>query len=489
MTMTAPIKFEYTYSELPDSLYTLMKTKPFPHAKLVIFNHQLAKELGLETENLNEQQLLDRVLGHDLPSLAKPLAQAYAGHQFGHFNLLGDGRALLVGEIVTPANQRFDMHLKGSGRTPYSRQGDGKAALGPMLREYIISESMAALNIPTTRSLAVIETGEPVYRENQQRGAILVRIAGSHLRVGTFQFAAVQKDPLVLKKLLDYTLTRHFPECLSADNPYLSMLQTIICQQVSLVTNWMRVGFIHGVMNTDNMALSGETIDYGPCAFMDSFHPKTVFSAIDVQGRYAYENQPMITQWNLARFAETLIPFIHPNQNKAIALASEELKSFETLYENAWVNMMGTKLGLVISSHEDKLLIDDILALLTKYQLDYTQFFTVLTYQEGFEQFNDCQLTLTALKSWHARYANRQLNALQQKPKIHEKMIQANPVVIPRNHLIEKMLNNWQEKTSLSELEQWLSVLQKPYQIGNKTSLYQAPPKAHERVEHTFCGT
>ena len=353
-------KFDNTYARLSDTFREFINPTPVHNPEIVIFNHQLAKDLNLDFSNLNDEELSKIFSGNNLPKETKTLAQAYAGHQFGHFTMLGDGRAVLLGEHLVNNDNRFDIQFKGSGRTSFSRGGDGRAALGPMLREYIISEAINSLNIPTTRSLAVVKTGEKVVRENLLQGAILTRVASSHIRVGTFQYIAATKNIENLNILVDYTINRHYPEIKTSSSKALDLLNLVMEKQCQLVINWMRVGFIHGVMNTDNMAISGETIDYGPCAFMDHYDPKTVFSSIDKLGRYAFSNQPPITKWNLARFAECLIPLIHKDVDTAIKLATELIDNFQNIYEDKWLNMMRDKLGLFGEDKNDKKLIKNL---------------------------------------------------------------------------------------------------------------------------------
>ena len=346
-----------------------------------ILNDALATSLGLNVQALQSEDGVAVLAGNQIPEGASPLAQAYAGHQFGHFNMLGDGRAMLLGEQITPQGERVDIQLKGSGRTPYSRGGDGRAALGPMLREYIISEAMHALGIPTTRSLAVVTTGESV-SVKPTTGAILTRVAASHLRVGTFQYVAKWGTVEELRILADYTLKRHFPDIEADENRYLSLLQEVIKRQAELIAKWQLVGFIHGVMNTDNMTISGETIDYGPCAFMDTYDPATVFSSIDTQGRYAYGNQPYIAGWNLARFAETLLPLLHENQEQAVKLAQDAISDFTDLYHSNWLAGMRAKLGIFNEELEDESLIEDLLSMMQKHRADYTNTFRALTFDK-----------------------------------------------------------------------------------------------------------
>ena len=373
--MTIGWHFDNTYSKLSKTFIEDIKPTPVHDPELVILNKQLAKELNLDFSKTKEKDLSLLFSGNSLPNGSTTIAQAYAGHQFGHFTMLGDGRAVLLGEHISNKNNRFDIQFKGSGRTSFSRGGDGRAALGPMLREYIISEAINSLNIPTTRSLAVVKTGEKVVRENLLDGAILTRVASSHLRVGTFQYIAARQNIEDLNTLVDYTIERHYPQIKSSKTKALDLLNLVMEKQCQLVVDWMRVGFIHGVMNTDNMTISGETIDYGPCAFMDQYHPKTVFSSIDKFGRYAYSNQPPIAKWNLARFAECLIPLIDKNEETAIKIATDVIDNFQNIYEKKWLNMMRDKLGLFGEDKNDRQLIDDLLNWMEKYKIDYTNTF------------------------------------------------------------------------------------------------------------------
>ena len=423
--------------------------------------------------------------GNALPKGSKSIAQAYAGHQFGHFTMLGDGRAVLIGEHISKNNKRFDIQFKGSGQTPFSRNGDGRAALGPMLREYIISEAMYGLNIPTTRSLAVVKTGEDVVRENILQGAILTRVASSHLRVGTFQYVAMRKNDSELKTLVDYTINRHYPNIKKSKNIALDLLKILIELQIDLVINWMRVGFIHGVMNTDNMSISGETIDYGPCAFMDSYDPQTVFSSIDQLGRYAYFNQPSITKWNLARFAECLIPLIDPKKEKAIEIATETINSFDKIYETKWVNMMRDKLGLFGQDQKDQVLIIDLLTWMHKNKADYTNTFCFLM-DENFHYnkiYNDENFL-----AWKERWKERLKINNNTTEKYLDLMKSVNPLVIPRNHKVEEVLES-ANRNDLSPLKKLIKVLEKPYEKSNENIDYQSPDPDNNKKYKTFCGT
>ena len=375
--MTIGWHFDNTYSKLSNTFKEDIKPTPVHDPELIILNEQLAADLNLDFSKIKDKDLSSIFSGNSLPDGSNTIAQAYAGHQFGHFTMLGDGRAVLLGEHISNKNKRFDIQFKGSGRTSFSRGGDGRAALGPMLREYIISEAINALNIPTTRSLAVVKTGEKVVRENLLEGAILTRVASSHIRVGTFQYVAARQNIEDLKTLVDYTTERHYPQIKSSKTKALDLLNLVMEKQCQLVVDWMRVGFIHGVMNTDNMTISGETIDYGPCAFMDQYHPKTVFSSIDKLGRYAYSNQPPITKWNLTRFAECLIPVIDKNEDTAIKIATDVIDNFQNIYEKKWLNMMRDKLGLFGEDKNDRKLVDDLLNWMEKIKLIIQIFFVI----------------------------------------------------------------------------------------------------------------
>jgi uncharacterized protein YdiU (UPF0061 family) len=424
--------------------------------------------------------------GNRIPEGAIPLAEAYAGHQFGHFTMLGDGRAVLIGEQITPQGQRFDIQLKGSGRTPYSRGGDGRAALGPMLREYIISEAMHGLGIPTTRSLAVVITGEPVIRETQQPGGILSRVAASHLRVGTFQYASRWGTPKELQALADYTIQRHFPEVEADEKRYLFMLKEVIKRQANLIAKWQLVGFIHGVMNTDNMALSGETIDYGPCAFMDTYDPATVFSSIDTNGRYAYGNQPPIAAWNLARFAETLLPLLHINQEQAVKIAQDEIANFTELYNSKWLAGMRAKLGLFNEEKQDESLIEDLLTMMHKYVADYTNTFRALT----FDMLSETDLFGSKeFQQWHELWQARLIRQQETKAFSHQLMLSSNPALIPRNHRVEDALEAAVKQGDYSVMERLLDVLSNPYAHTANQEDFSALPPQLTRPYRTFCGT
>ncbi|WIY59597.1 protein adenylyltransferase SelO [Bacillus arachidis] len=478
--------FDNSYARLPEPFFANLSPTPVRSPKLVILNDSLATSLGLSIEELKNEEGLAMLAGNKVPEGASPLAQAYAGHQFGHFNMLGDGRALLISEHISPSGKRFDIQLKGSGRTPYSRRGDGRAALGPMLREYIISEAMHALGIPTTRSLAVVSTGELIIRETALPGAILTRVASSHIRVGTFQYAAASCSVEELKTLADYTIKRHFPAIQSQENPYLALLEEVLKQQASLIAKWQLVGFIHGVMNTDNMTISGETIDYGPCAFMDEYDPATVFSSIDTQGRYAYGNQPYIGVWNLARFAESLLPLLHTNLEQATQIAQDSLSKFGALYEQHWLTGMRAKIGICNEEAEDKVLIDELLKMMEKYRADYTNTFLALTFDtnEDTDLFNSTEFTHWK-KKWQARLGKQQ----ESKASSHQLMRDNNPAVIPRNHRVEEALEAAVKQGDYSVMERLLAVLSTPYAHSPEQCEYATLPAPSSRPYRTFCGT
>ena len=476
--------FDNSYSRLSDTFIEKIKPTPVNNPELVLLNENLASELNLNFSNTDKNKLSKIFSGNLLPNGSNSIAQAYAGHQFGHFTMLGDGRAVLIGEHITKSNKKFDIQFKGSGKTAFSRNGDGRAALGPMLREYIISEAMSNLGIPTTRSLAVVKTGENIQRDTLLQGEVLNRVASSHIRVGTFQYVAARKKKDELKTLLEYTIDRHYPEIKNSNNQALELLNLLIDRQCNLVVNWMRVGFIHGVMNTDNMTISGETIDYGPCAFMDTYDPKTVFSSIDRMGRYAYCNQPVITKWNLARFAECLVPLIDKNQDKAIEVVTDIINSFEKKYEEKWMNMMKDKLGLFGLDDKDKFLILDLLTWMHKKKADYTNTFCHLmdlTPKKN-ELYDD-----NDLMHWKKRWKERLSKNKGTPKKYLELMKKNNPLVIPRNQKVEEALAA-AEKNDLKPLNQLLEILKDPYTKKSDILDYQIPNNSDKRYQ-TFCGT
>ncbi len=497
-TVNLQWQFEHTYAQLPEMLFSKCTPTAVREPRLVKFNHALAATLGLvdEASQADVAQHLPAAhefAGNHLPAGSEPLAQAYAGHQFGGFSILGDGRAVLLGEQITPSGQRVDIQLKGSGPTPYSRRGDGRAALGPMLREYLISEVMHALGIPTTRALAVVSTGEPVFRQSPEPGGILTRVASSHLRVGTFQYAAARQQIDSLQALVDYAINRHYPAFKEAANPALALLDKVVDVQADLLVHWMRVGFIHGVMNTDNMSISGETIDYGPCAFMDSYDPGTVFSSIDEQGRYAFGRQPGMAQWNLLRFAEALLPLLDEDENLAIEKAKASIGAFAGLYEQRWFDMMCHKLGLSAQvpsavRAQDRVLVDGLLAWMQVNKADYTN---------TFRDLSQASLSLSGLYSdagfvqwyeqWQARLADQQDKAILSKADSVSLMAQVNPAYIARNHLVEEALEAGCHG-DMTPIDDLLSVLSEPYVKRPGLSHFERPDQSGQPYR-TFCGT
>ncbi|MBS1219467.1 MAG: hypothetical protein H6R21_2600 [Proteobacteria bacterium] len=489
--------FDNSYARDLEGLYVPWKAVEVPQPKLVKLNHALATELGLDVQALDSPEGALMFSGNQLPEGTATIAQAYAGHQFGGFSpQLGDGRALLLGEVIDKHGRRRDIAFKGSGRTPFSRVGDGKAALGPVLREYLIGEAMHALGIPTTRALAAVTTGEVVRRERNLPGAVLTRVAASHIRVGTFQFVAARGDDAMLRKLADYVIGRHYPEVQGEADPYLGLLRAVSERQAELIARWMNVGFIHGVMNTDNMTLSGETIDYGPCAFMDHYNPATVFSSIDEHGRYAYANQPPIANWNLARFAEALLPLLGEDQNRAVEQAMEILGTFQERYEHYWLRGMRQKLGLTQEQGDDFVLATDFLKTMEGQGVDYTQAFRRLA--DAAEAADAAREGLlrklyaddAALDAWLPRWRKR-LNAESVAPAQRAQAMRAvNPVYIPRNHRVEEALSAAVERGDYAPFEKLLAVLQRPFDEQMALSAYADPAPAGESAGYqTFCGT
>jgi len=480
-------QFDNSYARLPEALYSRVHPVSVADPGLVILNEKLAAELGLDAGALLERA--DLFAGNRVPAGADPIALAYAGHQFGHFTNLGDGRAVLLGEHLTPQGRRFDIQLKGSGETPYSRRGDGRAALGPMLREYIISEAMHALGIPTTRSLAVATTGEQIYREEMLPGAVLTRVAASHIRVGTFEYAHALGDRAALEALAEYTLQRHYPDLLGAENKALALLGGVIERQAELVARWLCVGFVHGVMNTDNMALSGETIDYGPCAFLDAYHPETVFSSIDRGGRYAYGNQSDIAHWNLARLAEALLPLIDKDQGKAVAAAEEVLSKFPREFRKHHEARLRAKLGLISVEEGDGKLTGQLLEVMQTSRADFTSTFVALT--KSLETGGVASAHLNSNPSfmeWHERWTARLERQNHSKDEALAVMRMANPVIIPRNHLVEEALAAAQSG-DLTVLRRLLEVLANPFEETEENEPYRIAPSPGGVPYRTFCGT
>lgn len=478
--------FDNSYINLPESFFANLKLSPVKSPQLVILNKDLAKFLGLNIETLNTAEAIAVFAGNKIPEGSIPIAQAYAGHQFGHFTMLGDGRALLIGEQVTPQGDRFDIQLKGSGRTPYSRGGDGRATLGPMLREHIISEAMHSLGVPTTRSLAVVTTGEDIVRETILPGAILTRVASSHIRVGTFQYVRAYGNIEELQLLADYTLQRHFPDIKDDENRYLRLLQNVIKRQAKLIAKWKLIGFIHGVMNTDNMALSGEGIDYGPCAFMDIYNPATVFSSIDHHGRYAYGNQPEIGAWNLTRFGETLLPLLHDDQEQAIQIVKKEVSVYFKIYHGFWLNGMRAKLGLFTEESEDESIINELLHIMEKHQADFTNTFRRLTIDElcGMELFDTEDFV-----SWKDKWELRLSNQHQSKEESQELMKNNNPAVIPRNHKVEEALDAAVKNDDYNIMRELVNILSHPYAYSAEQDVFSTLLPSSTRPYRTFCGT
>ncbi len=479
--MTSLFRFDNTYTQLPTELFIRQQPKQTTDPKLVIFNAEVAYALGLDTSRLCDGEGVRVFCGNLVPAGADPIAQAYAGHQFGHFTILGDGRALLLGEHVTANGQLVDIQLKGSGPTAFSRGGDGRAALGPMLREYMISEAMAALGIATTRSLAVVTTGELVQRETLLTGAVLTRVAASHLRVGTFEYAARLESPKALRSLADYAIHRHYPDVEHQSNRYLALLEAVIDRQALLIAQWMNVGFVHGVMNTDNMAISGETIDYGPCAFMSRYDPATVFSSIDRYGRYAYSNQPPIAQWNLARFAECLLSLLHPNLPEAVAMAEAAVEKFCTRFEHYRLSGLRRKLGLTTDEPDDQKLSEDFLAWMHRQQFDFTNGFRALCETESAISSDPDFIT------WQSRWLTRRQRQPESLTGSAALMRQVNPAVIPRNHRVEEALAASQGG-DYAPFHRLMAALKNPFDTNADTGIFSQPDES-DVPYRTYCGT
>lgn len=483
--------FDNSYARLPERFFARLAPIPVARGHLVKLNEALALQLGLDPEALRSPEGVALLAGNRVPDGAEPLAMAYAGHQFGGFvPQLGDGRAILLGEILDPTGERFDIQLKGSGRTPFSRGGDGRAWLGPVLREYILSEAMYALGIPTTRSLAAVATGEPVYRETARPGAVLTRVARGHVRVGTFEYFDARGDTDALRSLADYVIARHYPQVKESARPYGDLLRAVIARQAGLVARWLGVGFIHGVMNTDNMSIAGETIDYGPCAFMDDFHPGRVYSSIDHAGRYAYGNQPRIAQWNLSRLAQALLPLLDEDPDKAVAEAQGAIDGFAGLFDQAWLACFRAKLGLLTAHPDDAELIDGFLQAMAEIGADFTNGFRALCdAAQGVETPVRGQLTGSArfdawFPLWQARLARDKASPQARASA----MRRANPAVIPRNHRVEEALDA-AVANDLGPLDALLQVLSDPWSEEPGWADYRLPPEPHEVVQQTFCGT
>ena len=494
MAMTVHFPFENTYTALPANFFARVAPTPVASPRLIKLNRPLAVQLGLDPDRLSSPEGIEILAGKSVPDGADPIAMAYAGHQFGHFvPQLGDGRAILLGEVIDADGVRCDIQLKGSGPTPFSRRGDGRAALGPVLREYIISEAMAALGIPTTRSLAAVVTGESVVRETLLPGAVLTRVAASHIRVGTFQYFAARGDTDGVRRLADHVIGRHYPQLAGAERPYHALLEAVTGRQADLIARWLLVGFIHGVMNTDNSSISGETIDYGPCAFMDQYDPAQVFSSIDEQGRYAYANQPRIALWNLTRLAECLLPLLSDDQDKAIAEAQSTLGEFSEKFNNAYQAGLRSKLGLQTAREGDEALAQDLLEAMAKNQADFALTFRRLgdaaldpaADREVRQLFADP----AAYDDWAERWRQRTGAEPQDAAARRTAMRAVNPAFIPRNHRVEAVIEAAVNRDDYAPFEELLAVLSKPFEDQPNFSGYADPPEPEQRVLRTFCGT
>ena len=493
--MTFQFPFDNSYARLPERFYAPVAPNNPPAPSLIRLNRELASDLGLDPNWLASHDGLEVLSGRRLAEGSNPIALAYAGHQFGNFvPQLGDGRAILLGEVVDRQGKRRDIQLKGAGRTPFSRGGDGRAALGPVLREYVVSEAMAALGVPTTRALAAVSTGEQVFRETVLPGALVVRVAASHIRVGTFQFFAARGDTEAVRLLADHVIARHYPDAAGAPRPYRALLDGVVAAQADLVTRWLLIGFIHGVMNTDNMSVAGETIDYGPCAFMDAYDPATVFSSIDRQGRYAYGNQPLIAHWNLARLAETLLPLLAEEREAAIADAQEALAVFGPRFEHGYHAGLMRKLGLADAdpSEEDVVLANAMLSAMTENQVDFTLFFRRLANAQvagsGDEPVRSLFVDPTRCDDLLRRWRDRLARDPQDPAARQAAMDAVNPAFIPRNHRIEAMIRAAVDDNDFAPMDELLAVLTRPYEDQPQFALYAEPPRADERVLATFCG-
>lgn len=491
---TQGFAFDNSYARLPERFFARVAPARREQPALVKVNEALARELGIDPGWLASEAGLEVLSGRALAEGSEPIAQAYAGHQFGNFvPQLGDGRAVLLGEVIDESGRRRDIQLKGAGRTPFSRNGDGQAALGPVLREYVVSEAMAKLGVRTTRALAAVTTGEPVYRETPLPGAVLARVAASHIRVGTFQFFAARRDTEAVRQLADHVIARHYPDAAGADNPYLALLEGVIAAQAKLIASWMLVGFIHGVMNTDNMAIAGETIDYGPCAFMDTYDPATVYSSIDQFGRYAYGNQPSIGLWNLTRFAETLLPLLSGDEDAAVALAEGALGEFAPRFREAHHTGMMRKLGILDPREEDVELAGSILSAMVDNQADFTLFFRRLSDAVEPGAGEEALRSLFAQPEEWDELLPKWRAAIMRSPgeaaPIREAMRAVNPVYIPRNHRVEAIIKAAVERQDFGPFEELLEVLSAPFEDRPRFADYERPPLEHEKVQATFCGT
>jgi uncharacterized protein YdiU (UPF0061 family) len=490
--MTSPA-FDNSYARLPEQFFARVRPMRAPNPRLIRLNLPLADELGLNRDWLQDAEGVEWLSGRGSVAGSDPIAQAYGGHQFGNFvPQLGDGRAILLGEVIDRNGQRKDIQLKGAGRTPFSRGGDGRAAIGPVLREYILSEAMAALGIPTTRTLAAFSTGDEIFRERPLPGAVLVRVASSHIRVGTFQFFAARDDQESVRLLADHVVARHYPEAAGAERPYRALLDTVITAQASLIARWLLVGFIHGVMNTDNMSIAGETIDYGPCAFMDNYDPATVFSSIDRMGRYAYGNQPSIGLWNVTRLAETLLPLLNDDENAAIAEAQEALDAFGPQFEAAYSAGLRSKLGLSSFQPGDDELVNDLLGAMTGNEVDFTLFFRCLSAAQNPGEDDEPLRGLFVMPAQCDAWVERWRTRIAGDPMTNEQrrlsMDAVNPLFIPRNHRVEAVIKA-AEQGDYAPFETLMDVLAHPFEDESQHLAYADPPRPEERVLQTFCGT
>jgi uncharacterized protein YdiU (UPF0061 family) len=490
-----PIAFDNSYARLPERFYARQAPEPVAQPGPIRVNTELARKLGIDPDWLASADGVRAVAGNDLPAGAEAIATAYAGHQFGGFNpQLGDGRAVLLGEVVTPDGERFDVQLKGSGPTPWSRGGDGRSPLGPVLREYIISEAMHRLGVPTTRSLAAVSTGEVVARDRYLPGAVLARVASSHIRIGTFQYFGARRDTEALQLLADHVIARHYPQAASSDNPVLALLNGVIARQAKLIAQWQSLGFIHGVMNTDNMLICGETIDYGPCAFMDAFNPEQVYSSIDHGGRYAYRNQPSIAHWNLSCLAQALLPILHEDAERAVALAQQAIDTFPAQFLDANAQATARKLGLGALTEDDTALVEDLWQLMAQHALDFTLTFRALAdlAHDGGHNTHSVAALFTfpdALQPWLARWRERSAREKTSGEERQRAMYLANPVFIPRNHLVEAAIAAATDDGDLGAFHALVEALAQPHNYRPELSLYATPPRKEEIVRQTFCGT
>jgi uncharacterized protein YdiU (UPF0061 family) len=489
------LTLENTYAELPDDFYARVLPTPVRRPTLIRFNNALARELGLDAAGLASEAGVQVLAGNRVPDGLDPIAMAYAGHQFGHFvPSLGDGRAVLLGEVRDRHGVRRDIQLKGAGRTPFSRNGDGRAVLGPVLREYILGEAMQGLGIPTTRALAVVATGEPVFREQMEPGAVLTRVAAGHVRVGTFEYFARRGDPAAVRTLADYVIRRHYPDCAGADDPYGGLLAAVARRQGELIAKWLLVGFIHGVMNTDNMAVSGETIDYGPCAFMDALNPGQVYSSIDHYGRYAYDRQPQIGHWNLTQLALCLTPLLNGEVETVQAAVDAALAVYADTFQSTWAAGLAAKIGLFEPRDGDQELALDLLGIMGRQGADFTNTFRSLS-QVRFDssaadavlrrQFEDAGAVDAWARSWRERLAGEVADPAQRRSRMHL----ANPAFIPRNHRVQQVIDAATLEGDLQPLERLLTVVSEPYREHPELAQYAAPPLPGEEVRQTFCGT